>query len=69
MVFHEESLGQIDNDTKNKHCERVRIIRRNILYEFYLATLKNLLYMTKCQALMTKCINTLFKLLAALRIY
>ena len=54
MVFHKESLEQIDNDTKNKHYERVRIIQRNILYEFYLATLKNLLYMTKGQALMTK---------------
>ena len=42
MVFHKESLEQIDNDTKNKHYERVRIIQRNILYEFYLATLKKL---------------------------
>ena len=55
MKFHKKkSLDQINSDTKNKHFERVSIIPRNRSYEFDIVTIKNLLYLTTGQALMTK---------------
>ena len=51
MVFHKESLEQIDNHTKNKNYERVNIIRRKRSYEFDMVTLTKVLYMTTGQAL------------------
>ena len=54
MDFRKESLEQIDNDTRNKHYERVNVIPRNRSYDFDMVTLKNLLYLTTGQALRTK---------------
>ena len=42
MDFHKESLEQIDNDTRNKHYERVNVIPRNRSYDFDMVTLKKL---------------------------
>ena len=53
MVFHKKSIYDNDTEKKTKHYERATVIPRKRAYDFEMVTLKNLLYLTTGQALMT----------------